>query len=441
MGLKQFKTGRNEMPSRNSRASLILPSVDGVPLLALLAACNPGAEDKPDWRVADTATTAPASGESVGSQQSPSSTPANLGLVDASSAPAASASAVPPSCSSSRAEAERIHEAIDIVVVLDNSGSMSDEAQAVEANLNVNFAQTLDSSGVDYRLILLSRHRSSDNLGQRTSACITKPLSGLAQCPADEPVFGPRFFQYSVEVGSHDSLSLLLETYDGTRADEFDLAPNGWSEWLRPDSKKVFLEITDDDSRTDAASFLSDLMSLAPEQFGENGAQARLVWHSIVGLAQKEVPTDPYLPAEPVEDSRCSGNTVFSSGATYQDLSRLTGGLRFPICEFEGYDRVFQAIADDVVTRSGIACGFPIPTPLSGQRVELDKVAVAYTRGDGAGVQTLGQVTDESKCGDDAFLIKDGAINLCPQACARISRDALAAVDVVFSCSSTLILR
>jgi hypothetical protein len=102
---------------------------------------------------------------------------------------------------------------------------------------------------------------------------------------------------------------------------------------------------------------------------------------------------------------------------------------------------VFQAIADDVVTRTGLSCGFPIPAPPSGQRLELDKVAVAYTRGDGSGVQTLGQVTDPSKCGDDAFLIRDGAIDLCPQACARIQRDALATVDVVFSCASTLILR
>jgi hypothetical protein len=428
------------MLSRNSRASLILSSFDGVPLLAVIAACNPAVGDKPDLRVTDAATTAPASGESVGSQRSSSpSVPASPGLADASGVPAAPAPAAVPACSGARAEAEFVRQAIDIIVVLDNSGSMSDEAQAVEANLNVNFAQTLDNSGLDYRLILLSRHRSSD--AQRTSACISKPLSGLAQCPADQPVFGPRFFQYSVEVGSHDSLSLLLETYDGARADEFDLAPNGWSEWLRADSRKVFLEFTDDDSRTDAAGFLSDLMSLAPEQFGENGAQARLIWHSIVGLAQKDVPTEPYLAAEPVEDSRCSGNSVFSSGSTYQDLSRLTGGLRFPICEFDGYDRVFQAIADDVVSRSGIACGFPIPTPPSGQRLELDKVAVAYTRGDGAGVQTFGQVTDQSKCDEDAFLIEGDAINLCPQACAKINRDALAAVDVVFSCSSTLILR
>ncbi|MEO8181718.1 MAG: hypothetical protein ABI895_23035 [Deltaproteobacteria bacterium] len=377
--------------------------------------------------------------EDGGSQRSPAVAPASSGLVDPGGMPAASTPAAAASCSSSRAEPELLRQAVDIVVVLDNSGSMSDEARSVEANLNVNFAQTLDDSGVDYRLILVSEHRSSD--GQGTSACITKPLSGLAQCPADQPAFGPRFFQYSVEVGSHDSLSLLLDTYDGTETDEFDLAPNGWSEWLRADSRKVFLEITDDDSRLEAAAFLSDLMALAPEQFGANGAPSKLVWHSIIGLAQKEVATEPYLPAEPVQDAECEGNSVFSPGPTYQELSRLTGGLRFPICEFEGYDRVFQAIANDVATRSQLACGFAIPEPPSGQRLELDKVAVAYTPGGGAGVQMLGQVTDESKCGDDAFLIQGNAVQLCPQACTKINAAAQASVNVVFSCASTLILR
>ncbi|HEU4581832.1 MAG TPA: hypothetical protein VFS67_26440 [Polyangiaceae bacterium] len=427
------------MPSRNLLSSPLLPVLGGASLLALLAACNPAADGKPDPFVADTPVAPPASSDAADAQRSPTSAPVLSGLVDGSSAPAAAAPDVPPSCSSARAQPERIREAVDIVVVLDNSGSMSDEAQSVEANLNVNFAQILAGSGVDYRLILISRQRTSS--GQRTSACISQPLSGLAQCPADQPLFSDRFFQYSVEVGSHNSLSLLLDTYDGTQADEFELAPHGWSEWLRPTSKKVFLEFSDDDSRMEAASFLSDLMSLAPEHFGTNGSPAQLVWHSIVGLAQKDVPTEPYLAAEPVQDSECRGNTVFSAGGTYQDLSRLTGGLRFPICEFAGYDRVFQAIADDVVTRTGLSCGFPIPAPPSGQRLELDKVAVAYTRGDGSGVQTLGQVTDPSKCGDDAFLIRDGAIDLCPQACARIQRDALATVDVVFSCASTLILR
>src|SRR4051812_35100192 len=126
-GLKQFTTGRNEMLSRNSRASLILSSFDGVPLLAVIAACNPAVGDKPDLRVTDAATTAPASGESVGSQRSSSpSVPASPGLADASGVPAAPAPAAVPACSGARAEAEFVRQAIDIIVVLDNSGSMSD---------------------------------------------------------------------------------------------------------------------------------------------------------------------------------------------------------------------------------------------------------------------------------------------------------------------------
>jgi hypothetical protein len=69
--------------------------------------------------------------------------------------------------------------------MLDNSGSMSDELQAVEDNLNLNFASILANSGVDYRVILLSRHRREvrDESGESsTSVCVTTPLSALADC-------------------------------------------------------------------------------------------------------------------------------------------------------------------------------------------------------------------------------------------------------------------
>lgn len=349
----------------------------------------------------------------------------------------------PATCSSTRAEAETIREPVDIIVVLDNSASMLDEARAVENNLNVNLASVLQESGIDYRVILLSEHRDSIDLLPSTSACIESPLSGVAQCPAPEPAFGERFFHYSIEVGSHDSLSLLLDTYSGTRRDDFGLAPGGWSSWVRSGAKKVFLEITDDDARTTSDEFLSALTARAPGHFGSDPTRPRLVWHSIVGLAEKADQTDPYLPNEGIESQVCSGNlnTVFSPGTTYQELSRLTGGLRFPICQFNAYDAVFRRIAEDVVSSDGIACGFPIPTPPSGQSVELDKVAVSYTPGDGAPPIILGQVTSASGCGPDAFFAEGGSINLCPEACAAIRGDDRAALDVLFTCESTVIVR
>ncbi|MGQ0505643.1 MAG: hypothetical protein ACT4TC_10010, partial [Myxococcaceae bacterium] len=50
---------------------------------------------------------------------------------------------------------------VDIIFVIDNSGSMTSEIQEVERNINVNFAQIIQASGVDYRVILIAKHGSA----------------------------------------------------------------------------------------------------------------------------------------------------------------------------------------------------------------------------------------------------------------------------------------
>lgn len=339
-------------------------------------------------------------------------------------------------CATASAAVELVAQPVDIIVALDNSGSMDDEARAVEANINLNFAQILENSGVDYRLILVSEHRER-NL-QDTAVCILSPLSTLSVCPSEAPGPSARFFQYSIEVGSDDSFDVLLETFDGRQEDDFGLAPGGWSEWLRPDAKKVFLEITDDDADGSAQEFLSALTTLAPDQFGANPARPQLVWHSIVGLAEQQIATEPYASTDPVQTAECDGD-VFNAGTTYQELSRLTGGLRFPICEFAGYDAVFQRIAGDVVQGSRNACDFAVPAPPPGQALDLDKVAVSYSPGGGGAPRVFGRVLGADACGADAFFVDDVGVHLCAEACDVVSVDARAGVDVLFTCQNTLL--
>jgi hypothetical protein len=116
-------------------------------------------------------------------------------------------------CAATSTMGRLVKEPVDIVVILDNSGSMEDEMGAAETNINVNFAQILDTNSVDYRLILLSRHRDGPRGSEEenTSICVTQPLSGLATCPGPDPVFSDRFFHYSAKVESHDSFDVALE--------------------------------------------------------------------------------------------------------------------------------------------------------------------------------------------------------------------------------------
>jgi len=348
-----------------------------------------------------------------------------------------------------------------------------DKAAAVEANINVNFASVLANSGVDYRVILISRHREEPrdadaNEETLTSICVQVPLSGLASCNgSDEPVFSDRFFQYSIKIESDDSFDAALDTYEppfesSKREEKYHHAPLGWSAWLRPGAKKVFLEVTDADELEDAddpaqaisaTSFVSELQRMAPEHFGADPTHPSFVFHSIVGLVEKDPPTAPYLPADSVTLETCKGNfdpsnsdsdsdndTVTNAGQTYQELSRLTGGLRFPLCQFDAYDVVFQRIAQDVVLTRGVACDFPIPRPPPGRELNLDNVAIAYASGTVGTTAQLGQAPTVDACQPDAFYIADGRLNLCPESCSRVRSDPLAAVTVLFTCESQIIV-
>jgi hypothetical protein len=357
----------------------------------------------------------------------------------------------PIACVIQEQSAELIEQPVDVILLLDNSGSMSDELGAVEANININFASILTSSDVDYRVVLISRHRQEPREASEeasTSICVTSPLSRLDDCSAaDEPALSERFFQYSTKLESADSFDVLLDTYeppfdDPERAENFDNAPLGWSAWLRPNAKKVFLELTDDDEDMPIDEFVAQLIAVGPEHFGVDPAKPTFVFHSIIGLAEKFSPTSAYLPHEPVQTATCSGNDneVESAGETYQELSKLTGGLRFPLCQFGAYDVVFRQIAADVVDTREIACDFELPAPPPGRELDLDNVAIEYSPGRGADPITFGQAPRLDDCAPNAFYIANGRLNLCPPTCTTVRANPVASVMVLFTCESQLIV-
>lgn len=338
-------------------------------------------------------------------------------------------------CAPESVALERLSQAVDIIIAVDNSGSMEDTARGIEAHLNGSFAAILDQNQVDYRLILVSEHR--EEADQDAAVCIVGPLSALAECPSDGPGPSERFFQYSTDVGS-DSFEVLLESLTGELADDFDLAPSGWSAWLRPEARKVFIGITNDDDSTTALEFATALTSVAPEQFGSDLTRLDFVWHSIVGLAERAVGLDPYVPSDPIEEEECEGD-VSNAGTTYQELSRLTGGLRFPICALESYGAIFERVASDLVGSSRSSCDFALPTALPGGAFELDQLALSYRPSSGGETRLLGQVRDPLACKPDAFVLDASGVHLCADACDEARADAQGSVEAIFTCQSTLL--
>lgn len=348
-------------------------------------------------------------------------------------------------CGSSKTGATLVREPVDIILIVDNSGSMANEIIGVQNNINVNFSNILGSADMDYRVILIGRHGSAlaDN-----SICIEAPLSGAASCDPLPPtaVFGERFVQYNMKIDSNDTFVKMIGAYrapfeDTIFEDKSYITELGWNVYLRAGVRKVFVELTDDDpEEMTSQAFDTALLGLDALQFGTAAAR-NYIWHSIVGIGEKPIPTEAWLPDEPIVQTLCgAAGDVESAGVPYQELSRLTGGLRFPLCQSASYDVVFRRIATDVITRTDIECDFAIPAPPAGKALDLDKVAVSYTADVGAAPETYAQAPDSSACQPNAFFIESDRIYLCPDTCSVLKANPLASIDVLFTCESTLIV-
>jgi hypothetical protein len=350
-------------------------------------------------------------------------------------------------CVATSAEATLTKKPVDIIFIIDNSGSMGDNIKSVQDNINANFASIIQQSGLDYRVIMVSAH------GQVGSEriCVQKPLS-TTDCnpvPAKPGQNPPIFYQYSIPIASRDSWCQALKSYDGTLVDQFGLGPGGWKTWLRKEALKVFVEITDDrvncsyggktyndgntaaGGMTAAEAFDASLLALDPEQFG-TAMQRNYVWHSLIGLKENNPATKEYDPGDPVVTGVCK--TAVNSGPGYQVLSQMTGGLRFPICQYMSFDVVFQAIAKGVIEGAKVACEFPVPEPPSGETLDLSTVVLQYTPMGMGDPQLMKQVTSAAECKPSSFYIENGTIKLCPDTCATVQADDKAKINILFGC-------
>jgi hypothetical protein len=248
--------------------------------------------------------------------------------------------------------------AVDVVFIIDNSGSMAAETAAFESALP-QFVASLERNDTDYRIVLLSRQRTEDRGASQeasTSVCIAAPVSGLGSCPAESPVSSDRFFQYSVKIDATNSLDRLIQTFD--TPDAFGVTHSGWSELLRSDARTIFVEVSDADSALSATDFVTALSAKSAARFAADLGQPGFVFHSLVGIAQKANAPDVYSADEPIELEACSaaGDTPDNAGSVYQELSRSTGGLRLSICPSSAIDTRLSALATDVVLSSIRAC-------------------------------------------------------------------------------------
>jgi hypothetical protein len=330
---------------------------------------------------------------------------------------------------------------VDIIFVIDNSGSMSEEIAAVRRNIDHEFASIIEESDVDYRVIMVSQFGEDG-----TGVCIDPPLGGADCSQGLEKTNGERYFHFNQVIGSNDALCQILDTIDNTRADP--RAPSGFNQWLRPEAAKAFVLITDDSARCsyldsemtvyigadhadpfeDALTFHAALRAKAPEHFA-----GHYQFFSIVGMAVQGDQPQPVFPTEPLDSITC--NTAPSPGLSYQALSIATDALRYPVCEGRSFDAVFQVLAQSVIQTATAECTFQLPEVEAPQVLDLPGVNLEVRRSPSSDPQTFDQVAGASECEDaHSFYIRD-RIELCPQACQWLQRSPEPAVEILYGCS------
>ena len=356
-----------------------------------------------------------------------------------------------PGCATQEATATAVQRPVDIIFVIDNSGSMSGEISEVEKQINQNFANIIEASKIDYRVIMVTKH----GLNSNQDVCISAPLAGGSCAPVPaQPMENARFFHHSQNIESHDSLCFLLKKFGET--DQFNKHPTGYGALLRKEAFKTFVVITDDgvscsvnvnggnktfndgDSVASgpiaADAWDTELLKLSPEQFGT--AQKRnYVFHSIIGIADFDSSNKalPHQANAPITASKCPNGSV-APGTGYQALSTKTGGLRYPTCDLN-YTTVFQAMAQGVIDGARVACEYAMPAPPPGEQIDPATALARYTSGGGA-TKDFSQVASADQCAPDKFYIEGDRIKLCPATCDAVQADTKANVKLLFACKA-----
>lgn len=303
---------------------------------------------------------------------------------------------------------------VDVILVIDQSGSMSDDIARVKANIN-KLSDYLKATGLDYRVVMVAK------VGTGTfDMCTPPPLGGAATLCTDttKPLrnSNPPIYRTSNQViASTNALSLLLSTYDSATVGI------GWQDALRADAFKAIIPITDDNSALAAATFDTSLLAKAPAGMFGTATARKYAAFPIMGSST--------YPSE----VKC-GTTMVNNGPQYVSLVKLTGGKWFPLCATD-FGPLFTDIAKSIAAK--VACELTVPPPPAGEVFDPGKVNVLYTPSTGGSVPVA---RDDSKpCAGGAngwqYSTDGKKIFLCGTACSGLKADPGGKVSVQFGCA------
>lgn len=309
-----------------------------------------------------------------------------------------------------------VNPSVDIVWVVDASGSMLDEQVKIGKNLAA-FADAITSANIDVRIVMMT-----------TSAAI--PV--ICPVTAPDPLAGsplasdPRYQFIDSFVQSNNALDIAVDSF------------SSYASFLRPGAKTHFVIVTDDESSyralatpdERAAKFTEDMRGLLGQDF---------ILHTVSSAGPTPC-SDPNCNPDP-DTGICVfvmlGCGAARPGDTYYSLASMTGGLSASICESD-WKVIFEPLTAAVIASAPLPCTYTIPPPPSGDQLDASKVNVRWQATGTNPEMVFGKVADEAACMGQLGWFYDATpptqIMLCPATCNTIA--AGGTLNLEFGCAT-----
>jgi hypothetical protein len=306
---------------------------------------------------------------------------------------AAGSSPVGQECATITETAEVERGPVDIVWVIDGSGSMLDEIFAVQENITA-FANMISAAGIDHHVVMLA----TDDVAAPTP---------LGMDPA-------HYLYVPAAVDSHNALQLLLDHYPQ------------YSAFLRPNAPLHLIVVSDDESAVPATTFQPQMEMLAGRRF---------TFHAIASEADANGFPCVGACGIPI---LCGG---FAPGVQYYALADATSGQKISIC-IADWSMVFGPLQDAVIASAPLPCDYPIPPPPAGESLDPDKVNLEFAAPGAAMPQVFPRASGEQECAQTlAWFYDDPSaptqIRMCPAACSAIATGGT--VQIQLGCATVLV--
>ena len=289
-------------------------------------------------------------------------------------------------CATLELEAESTLRPVDIVWVVDSSGSMDNEAARVQENLN-RFAMDILEGGIDPHVVV-----------------ITDPDYVTVPPPLGIDAEHYRFVDR--HVSSNAPLERLLSEW------------GRYADFLRADAVTHFVAVTDDESDLSAAAFDAQMTMRLGHEY---------TFHAIA--------------SEDTGGGRECGGAA-DVGYQYYALSGMTDGLEISICTSD-WTTVFDELARHVTETAPLPCDFAIPEPPEDETLDYGRVNVEYTPSSGD-PYLIPSVGTESACAGAGGWYYDDPdapteIHLCPSSCATVGADPEGRISLALGCETVLL--